>query len=267
MVSPKTDLRHTKILSRIQHGSPTARSVPPVKITLFIPCFVDQFHPQVGMSIVRVLERLGHQVDFPEAQTCCGQPPFNSGYWDAARDVARHHINVFRDAEVVVSASGSCGAMMKVFNAELFHGHPEEAQAKALAARTFEFSDFLVNRLGVGDVGARFEGRATFHDGCHGLRELGLKKPPRQLLQHVRGLQLIELNDGETCCGFGGTFAVKFPMISSAMGEVKCAAVTQTGADYVISNDSSCLMQIKGILDKQGKNIRTLHLAEVLAST
>jgi L-lactate dehydrogenase complex protein LldE len=233
---------------------------------LFIPCFVDQFHPQVGMSIVRVLERLGHEVDFPEAQTCCGQPPFNSGYWDEARTAARHHINCFRDAEVVVSASGSCGAMMKVFNPELFHGHPEEAQAKALAARVFEFSDFLVNRLGVTDVGARFEGRVTFHDGCHGLRELGLKKPPRQLLQHVRGLQLLELNDGETCCGFGGTFAVKFPMISSAMGEVKCAAVANTGADYVVSNDSSCLMQIKGMLDKQGKNIRTLHLAEVLAS-
>ena len=219
------------------------------------------------MSMVRLFERLGHEVDYPEAQTCCGQPPFNSGYWDQARDVARRQMDAFGDAEVIVSASGSCGAMMKVFNAELFHGHPEEARAKTLAARTFEFSDFLVNHLGLSDVGARFEGRATFHDGCHGLRELGVKKQPRQLLQHVRGLQLLELNDGETCCGFGGTFAVKFPAISTAMGEVKCAAIAQTGADYVISNDSSCLMQIQGILDKQGKNLRTLHLAEVLAST
>jgi L-lactate dehydrogenase complex protein LldE len=175
-------------------------------------------------------------------------------------------MEVFGDAEVVVSASGSCGAMIKIFNAMLFQGRPEEARAKTLAARTFEFSEFLANRLGLSDVGARFEGRATFHDGCHGLRELGLKKPPRQLLQHVRGLQLVEMNDRETCCGFGGTFAVKFPMISTAMGEAKCAAIAETGADFVISNDSSCLMQLQGILDKQGSRVQTLHLAQVLAS-
>lgn len=236
-----------------------------MKISLFIPCFVDQFYPQVGMSIVRVLERLGHTVDYPEAQTCCGQPAFNSGYWDEARAVAERQIAVFRDAETVVIASGSCGAMVKVFYPELFHGHPGEAQARSLAARTFEFSDFLVNRLGIVNVGARFPGRATFHDGCHGLRELGLKQPPRRLLQHVQGLQLVEMNDGETCCGFGGTFAVKFPMISTAMGENKCAAIAGTGADFVISNDSSCLMQIGGLLNRQGKSIKTLHLAEVLA--
>lgn len=217
------------------------------------------------MSIVRVLERLGHTVDYPEAQTCCGQPAFNSGYWDEARAVAERQIAVFRDAETVVIASGSCGAMVKVFYPELFHGHPGEAQARSLAARTFEFSDFLVNRLGIVNVGARFPGRATFHDGCHGLRELGLKQPPRRLLQHVQGLQLVEMNDGETCCGFGGTFAVKFPMISTAMGENKCAAIAGTGADFVISNDSSCLMQIGGLLNRQGKSIKTLHLAEVLA--
>ncbi|MGD0411267.1 MAG: (Fe-S)-binding protein [Verrucomicrobiota bacterium] len=237
-----------------------------MKITLFIPCFVDQFHPQAGMGMVRVFERLGHQVEYPPAQTCCGQPPFNAGYWDEARAVARRQMEVFGDAEVVVSASGSCGAMIKIFNAMLFQGRPEEARAKTLAARTFEFSEFLVNRLGLSDVGARFEGRATFHDGCHGLRELGLKKPPRQLLQHVRGLQLVEMNDRETCCGFGGTFAVKFPMISTAMGEAKCAAIAETGADFVISNDSSCLMQLQGILDKQGSRVQTLHLAQVLAS-
>jgi L-lactate dehydrogenase complex protein LldE len=218
------------------------------------------------MGMVRVFERLGHQVEYPPAQTCCGQPPFNAGYWDEARAVARRQMEVFGDAEVVVSASGSCGAMIKIFNAMLFQGRPEEARAKTLAARTFEFSEFLVNRLGLSDVGARFEGRATFHDGCHGLRELGLKKPPRQLLQHVRGLQLVEMNDRETCCGFGGTFAVKFPMISTAMGEAKCAAIAETGADFVISNDSSCLMQLQGILDKQGSRVQTLHLAQVLAS-
>ena len=219
------------------------------------------------MSIVQVLERLGHMVDYPESQTCCGQPPFNAGYWDEARRVAERQMAVFRDAETVVIASGSCGAMVKVFYPELFHQHPREAEARALAAKTFEFSDFLVNRLGMLDVGARFPGRATFHDGCHALRELGLKKSPRQLLQHVQGLELVEMTEAETCCGFGGTFAVKFPMISTAMGEVKCASIADTGAEYVISNDSSCLMQIRGILDRQRKPTRTLHLAEVLAQT
>jgi len=242
-------------------------TIPIVNVTLFIPCFVDQLFPQTGMNMVKILERLGHTVDFPEAQTCCGQPPFNSGYWDEARAVAERQMSVFRNAEIVVISSGSCGAMVKVFYPELFHGHSHEAEAKALAAKTFEFSDFLVNKLGVLDVGARFPGRATFHDGCHGLRELGLKKPPRQLLQHVRGLELIEMKEAETCCGFGGTFAVKFPTISTAMGEVKCASAAETGADFVISNDSSCLMQIRGILDKQGNPLKTLHLADVLAQT
>jgi L-lactate dehydrogenase complex protein LldE len=154
-----------------------------VKISLFIPCFVDQFYPQVGMSVVQVLERLGHTVEYPEAQTCCGQPAFNSGYWDEARAVAERQMRVFRDAETVVITSGSCGAMVKVFYPELFQGHPQGAEARALAAKTFEFSDFLVNKLGVLDVGARFPGRATFHDGCHGLRELALEKPPRQYLR------------------------------------------------------------------------------------
>jgi L-lactate dehydrogenase complex protein LldE len=238
-----------------------------VKISLFIPCFVDQLYPQAGISIVKVLERLGHTVEYPDGQTCCGQPPFNAGYWGEARAVAERQIAVFRDAETVVIASGSCGAMVKVFYPELFHNHPREKEARALAAKTFEFSDFLVNKLGVLDVGARFPGRATFHDGCHGLRELGLKKPPRQLLGHVQGLKLVEMGEAETCCGFGGTFAVKFPMISTAMGEVKCASIAETGADFVISNDSSCLMQIQGLLDRQGKSTRTLHLAEVLAHT
>ncbi len=217
--------------------------------------------------MVTILERLGHTVDYPEAQTCCGQPAFNSGYWDEARVVAKRQMAVFRDAETVVIASGSCGAMVKVFYPELFHGRAEEAEARELAAKTFEFSDFLVNKLGVLDVGARFPGRATFHDGCHGLRELGLKEPPRKLLRNVRNLELVEMKEAETCCGFGGAFAVKFPMISTAMGEVKCASIAETGADYVISNNSSCLMQIRGILDRQGKPIKTLHLAEVLAQT
>ena len=146
-----------------------------MRVSLFIPCFIETLFPRVGMAMVRVLERLGHTVDFPEAQTCCGQPPFNSGYWAEARGVAEKQMEAFRDAEVVVSASGSCGSMFRVFYPELFHHHAREAEAKSLASRTWEFSEFLVNKLGVRDVGARFEGRATFHDGRHGLRELGTK--------------------------------------------------------------------------------------------
>ena len=236
-----------------------------MKITLFIPCFVDHFFPNVGMSVVEVLERLGHTVDYRENQTCCGQPAFNSGFWKEAREVAEYQMAVFREAETVVTPSGSCGAMLKVYYPKLFHGHRRETEAKALAAKTFEFSDFLVNKQGVVNIGARFSGRATFHDGCHGLRELGLKTPPRQLLREVEGLELVEMQETESCCGFGGTFAVKFPMISTAMGEVKCASIAETGVDYVISNDSSCLMQLQGVLNHQGKSVKTLHLAEVLA--
>ena len=235
-----------------------------MKITLFIPCFIDQVSPQVGISVVKILEKLGHIVVYPAEQTCCGQPAFNSGAWDQAREVARQSLKAFRDAEVVVTPSGSCGAMMRVFYPDLFKNEPEYQEICALAARTYEFSEFLVKVLHVTDLGATFHGKATFHDGCHGLRELGLKKEPRELLKHVRGLDLVEMNPAETCCGFGGTFAVKFPMISSAMGEGKCQAIAETNAEYVISLDSSCLMHIQGMLDRRGQRVRGLHLAEVL---
>jgi L-lactate dehydrogenase complex protein LldE len=222
--------------------------------------------PQVGVSMVKILERLGHQVDCPETVTCCGQPAFNSGYWHEARAVAEPVLRALSDSEVVVIGSGSCGAMLKVFYQELFAGTPNAAAAKALSGKCYEFSDFLVTKLGVTDLGARFPARVTFHDGCHGLRELGNKRPARELLHHVRGLELVEMKDAEVCCGFGGTFAAKFPMISTAMGEVKCVSAAETGADYIVSNDSSCLMQVQGLLDRQGSKLKTIHLAEVLAS-
>jgi L-lactate dehydrogenase complex protein LldE len=237
-----------------------------MRITLFVPCFIDSLYPNVAMSMVRIFEQLGHTVDFPENQTCCGQPPFNSGYWEEARSVASKQLAAFKNAECIVSGSGSCGAMFKVFYPELFHGHSLEAEAKALSSKTWEFSEFLVNKLKVTDVGARFEGRATFHDGCHGLRELGTKAAPRALLSAVKGLELVEMGEAESCCGFGGTFAVKYPQISTAMAEVKCASICETKADYVISNDSSCLMQISGWLNRNVGSVKCLHLAEVLAA-
>lgn len=232
-------------------------------ITLFIPCFVDLFQPRVGISIVQILEKLGHKIDFPGELHCCGQPPFNSGYWDEARAVALPVLQRLKGSEAVVIASGSCGAMLKIFYPQLFAGTEHAAAAGELASKCWEFSDFLVTRLGVTDLGARFPARVTFHDGCHGLRELGCKKPPRALLAKVRDLELIEMKD-ETCCGFGGTFAVKFPMISTAMGEVKCASAAATGAEYIVSNDSSCLTHIQCLADRQGKKLKTIHLAEVL---
>jgi L-lactate dehydrogenase complex protein LldE len=237
-----------------------------MRITLFVPCFVDLMFPEVGISVVQVLERLGHQVECPEEIACCGQPAYNSGYWAEARRVAVPVLERLSGAEAVVIPSGSCGAMLHVFYPELFAGTPHEDAARKLSARCFEFSDFLVTRLGVTDLGARFAAKATFHDGCHGLRELKTHDQPRRLLARVRGLELLEMKE-KVCCGFGGTFAAKFPMISTAMGEVKCAQAAETGAEYIISNDSSCLMHIQGLLGRQGSKMRTLHLAQVLAQT
>lgn len=235
-------------------------------VTLFVPCFVDQLFPKVAISMVQILERLGHEIEYPAELGCCGQPPFNAGYWEAAREAARPVLNRLKDAEAIVIASGSCGAMLKVFYKQLFAEQPEEKLAVAVAERCWEFSDFLVNRLQVTDLGAVFPHRVTYHDGCHGLRELGLKKPARELLGQVQGLELIEMAEAETCCGFGGTFAAKFPSISTAMGEVKCASALQTSTEYLVSGDSSCLMHLQGLANRQQLPLKSIHLAEILAS-
>jgi L-lactate dehydrogenase complex protein LldE len=234
-----------------------------MKVTLFIPCFVDLMFPQVGISMVNILERLGHSVECPKEVACCGQPAYNSGYWDEARLVAVKTLLRLEEAEVVVIGSGSCGAMLKVFYPELFADTPHAQAARALSKKCYEFSDFLVTKLGVTNLGARFPAKVTFHDGCHGLRELGTLAQPRQLLINVRDLELVEMKE-KVCCGFGGTFAAKFPTISTAMGEVKCSQAKETGAEYIVSNDSSCLMHIQGLLDRQGSKLKTIHLAEIL---
>jgi len=226
---------------------------------------MDALFPRAGISMVHILERLGHRVICPEEIACCGQPPFNSGYFAEARSMAGPVLEALKTAEAVVIGSGSCGAMVKKFYPELFAGTPQAALAEQIASKTWEFSDFLVNKLGVTELGAHFPARVTFHDGCHGLRELGIKASPRALLRQVRGLELIEMKEAATCCGFGGTFAAKFPAISTAMGEVKCSSALETGAEYIVSNDSSCLMHVQGLLSRQGQSLKTLHLAEVLA--
>jgi L-lactate dehydrogenase complex protein LldE len=237
-----------------------------VKITLLIPCFVDQLFPSVGISMVRIFEKLGHKIEFDESIVCCGQPAFNAGYWNEARAIAVRVVEGLQNAEVVVIPSGSCGAMIRVFYPEIFKHHPKREAALSLGQKTYELSEFLVDHLGVTDLGSRFPAKVTFHDGCHGLRELHVKQQPRQLLKGVKDLTLIEMGDQTSCCGFGGTFAVKFPMISTAMGEAKCASALETDAEYLVSNDSSCLMHLQGLLARQKKTLKTIHLANVLAN-
>lgn len=237
------------------------------RVSLFITCIVDQVFPQVGIATTEVLERLGYQIDFPKGQTCCGQPAFNTGYTEEAAKIARYFLEVFRDSEYIIVPSGSCASMISHHFADLFRHDPRLlAEVHALEPRVWEFSRFLTEVAGVEDVGARFEGVVTFHDSCHGLRELRIKAGPRKLLAKVRGLTLAEMSAAEECCGFGGTFSVKFPDVSGAMARTKIDSIQQTGASTIVSVDSSCLMQLQGVIDRAGLPLRTMHLAEVLAS-
>ncbi len=236
------------------------------RVSLFITCLGDQLYPQVGECAVKVLRRLGVEVTFNPAQTCCGQPAFNTGYRQEARDVARRVLDMFDDAEYVVAPSGSCTSMVRVFYAELFADDPQKlAKAQRLRERFYEFSEFLVKVLKVEDVGASFPRRVTYHDSCHLLRELGIADEPRKLLRAVHGIELVEMQDYRLCCGFGGTFSVKFPEVSVAMGEDKVRAASQAGAEYLVANDSGCLMHLAGLIHRQGLAIKTMHLAELLA--
>jgi L-lactate dehydrogenase complex protein LldE len=219
------------------------------------------------VATVRLLRRLGVEVDFPGGQTCCGQPHFNSGYHGDARDLARHTITVFDNGQAVVVPSGSCAAMVKLEYPELFHDDPAwRRRAEDLARRTHELSDFLVNVLGVEDVGARFEGRVTYHMACH-LRGLGLFTEPERLLLRVKGLEYIKLERADECCGFGGSFAVRCPGISGAMVQDKASFIEQANVQAVVATDAGCLMNIAGCLRRRGSRVRALHLAEVLERT
>jgi L-lactate dehydrogenase complex protein LldE len=238
-----------------------------VNVSLLVTCLGDVLFPRVGVATVHVLRRLGVNVSFPAAQTCCGQPHFNSGYHDDARELAKHTIRTFAGPDRVVVPSGSCAAMVKLEFPELFKDEPAwHARALDLAARTHELSDFLVNVLGRDEVGARFPGRVTYHMACH-LRGLQLFTEPIRLLQKVRDLTLIELERADECCGFGGSFAVRYQEISGAMVRDKCRFIENTGVDAVVATDAGCLMNIGGCLRRDGKPIKTLHLAEVLEAT
>jgi L-lactate dehydrogenase complex protein LldE len=228
-------------------------------------------YPQVGAAMVELLERLGVEVTFNAEQTCCGQPAFNTGYRREARQVAMHMLEVFeselKTADYLVTPSGSCATMVKKFYADLFADDAGlKARAASVGARLFELSQFLVDVLEVSDVGASFHGRVTYHDSCHLLRELGVSSAPRKLIESVRGIEFVEMDRADACCGFGGTFSVKYPEVSTAIGEEKVASIERSEASLVVACDSSCLMQTAGLLSRRGSNVRCLHLAELLAS-
>ncbi|MEH7084859.1 (Fe-S)-binding protein [Neobacillus drentensis] len=237
-----------------------------MKVTLFATCIVDMFKSNVGKATVELLERLGCEIDFPESQVCCGQPSYNSGYVKETKEAMKRMIDTFIDAEYVVSPSGSCITMFHEYQ-HIFKGDPVwEPKAKKLAEKSFELTQFIVDVLKIEDVGARFEGNVTYHTSCHMTRLLGVKKAPMILLSNVKGLKFTELPGKEQCCGFGGTFSVKMAQISEQMVDEKVRHVEETGAEYLIGADAACLMNIGGRIDRVGKPIKVMHIAEVLNS-
>jgi len=237
-----------------------------LNVQLFIPCFVDQLYPETGFNMVKVLEKTGCTVTYNTKQTCCGQPAFNAGFWDEARTVCIKFVKDFSGSDYIVTPSASCAGFVRNYYSKLLDNSSVHNQVKELNKRVFEFSEFMVKILQVEHVGAVLNGKATYHDSCAGLRECRIKEEPRKLLSQVKGLELHEMNDVETCCGFGGTFAVKFDTISISMADQKANNALATGAEYIISTDLSCLMHLDGYIKQKKLSLKTMHLADVLAS-
>lgn len=235
-------------------------------IQLFIPCFIDQLFPQTAFNMVKVLEKAGVEVKYNTGQTCCGQPAYNAGFRDEARDVCAKFIKDFAGTDYIVAPSASCVGFVKNYYGSLFDNSSLHNDVRDTQKRIYEFSSFLVNVLGMDDFGASLYGKAAYHDSCAALRECGIREEPRRLLSKVRGLELAEMADNEVCCGFGGSFAVKFESISIAMADQKVNNALKTGADYIISTDMSCLMHLDGYIRFKELPIRAMHIADVLAS-
>lgn len=241
--------------------------IPTMRVGLFVTCLVDLVRPRIGFAALELLEAAGCEVIVPRSQTCCGQPGWNSGDRPSARALAEKVIAEFEPFEFVVAPSGSCAGMIKVHYAELFVGEGAWlVRVEALAAKTYELADFLLNVAHLERIPGRFAGTVTYHDSCAGLRELGLKQQPRALLARVQDLTLREMRDSEVCCGFGGTFSIKFGEISAAMAQTKCDRIRESGADAVVLGDLGCMLNIEGRLRRMGdERTRVLHVAEVLA--
>jgi L-lactate dehydrogenase complex protein LldE len=237
-----------------------------LKIQLFIPCFVDQLYPDTAFNMVRILEKAGCTVEYNQEQTCCGQPAFNAGFQEDAKEVCLKFLKDFSSTDYIVSPSASCTGFVRNYYPGLFVDSSFNKEVKAVGKRIYEFSDFLVNVLHKENFNASMPGKATYHDSCSALRECKIKTEPRVLLSHVKGLELVEMEDVETCCGFGGSFAVKFEPISLAMADQKVNHALKTGAKYLISTDLSCLMHLDGYIRHKGLPLKTLHIADVLSS-
>ena len=237
-----------------------------MNVQLFIPCFVDQLFPDTAFNMVKVLEKAGCTVSYNAAQTCCGQPAFNAGFWDDARAVCSKFLKDFTTDDYIVAPSASCVGFVRNYYSKLFTDGTQAAAVEKIGKQVYELSDFLVNELHVTEFGAQLNGKATYHDSCAGLRECKIKNEPRLLLSNVAGLELTEMEDVETCCGFGGTFAVKFEPISIGMAEQKVEHALDTGAQYLISTDLSCLMHLQGYINNKHYSLKTLHLADVLSN-
>ena len=237
-----------------------------MNVQLFIPCFIDQLYPETAFNMIKVLEKAGCTVSYNTSQTCCGQPAFNAGFWEESKAVCSKFLKDFEGPDLIVAPSASCAGFVKNYYGKLFDNSSMHHAVTELSKRIHEFSDFMVNVLHIENVGASLNGKATYHDSCAGLRECKIKTEPRKLLANVKGLELTEMNDVETCCGFGGTFAVKFEHISIGMGEQKVENALATGAEYLISTDHSCLMHLQGYINQKGYKLKTMHIADVLAS-
>jgi len=235
-------------------------------VTLFVQCLVDGIYPEVGEAMVTIFNKLGISINCPLDQTCCGQSAFNAGYRKAARVAAKRFIEIFEDAESIVCPSGSCVNMVKNDYGELFKDDPKWFErAIQVGQRTFELSQYIVDILKIDDVGASYDGKVTYHDSCHLLRGLGITEQPRRLIRNIKSAELVEMKDSDRCCGFGGTFSIKYPVISTAMVDDKVHNIIASGADTVTGCDVSCLMNIQGRLSRIGSSVKTLHIAQLLA--
>lgn len=235
-------------------------------IDIFVPCFIDQIYPQTAFNMVKVLEKLDIGVNYNANQTCCGQVAFNAGYWDHAKCLGEKFIRDFPNDRYIVAPSASCVSMVRTYYSEMFHNSALHNEYKQLQRNIFEFTDFLVNIMNVKDIGATFNGIVSYHDSCAALREYGIINEPRILLKNVKGIEIRELKNNDTCCGFGGTFSVKNEAISTAMADQKIQHAIDTGAEYIVSTESSCLMHLEGYIKKNKLPLKTIHIADILAS-
>lgn len=237
-----------------------------MRVQLFIPCFVDQLYPQSAFNMVKVLEKACCDVHYNPNQTCCGQPAFNAGFWEESKTVAAKFLKDFDGADYIVAPSASCVGFIRNHYPEFFDNSSSHNHVKDVGSKIYEFTEFLVQVLKIENFGAELNLKATYHDSCAALRECHIKEEPRRLLSHVKGLELVEMMHTETCCGFGGTFAVKFDSIANGMAEQKIQNAMETGASCIISTDLSCLMHIQGTIDKKHLPLQSMHIADVLAS-